>query len=296
MKKILTKWFAHPRELSELGILGMNRRNAEIIMKYNPRSGYKLVDDKLKTKALAQSNNLTVPETYGVISSVKEFEKLPSILEGKTTFVIKPVNGAGGKGVLVIKSRKHDIFFKSSGASLTWKDLRSHLINIIGGVHSLGGQRDQALIEYRVESDTVINALSHQGAPDIRIILFQRKIVMSMIRSATSESGGRANLHQGGIGIGIDNQKGRTTFAYHRKKYISHHPDTEQPLLNIKVPFWSELTELSLAASHLVPLQYLGVDLMIDANLGPTLIEINARPGLAIQSVNKCGLIPKLKS
>ena len=42
-------------------------------------------------------------------------------------------------------------------------------------------------------------------------------------------------------------------------------------------------------------LGYVGVDLMIDARKGPLLVEMNARPGLAIQIANGCGLRPRLR-
>ena len=42
-------------------------------------------------------------------------------------------------------------------------------------------------------------------------------------------------------------------------------------------------------------LGYLGVDLVIDHERGPLLLEMNARPGLAIQIANRAGLYGRLK-
>jgi hypothetical protein len=55
------------QRLSRVGVLGINRRNAQYTLAYNPRNLYPLVDDKLRTKRLAQVNNIAVPELYGVI-------------------------------------------------------------------------------------------------------------------------------------------------------------------------------------------------------------------------------------
>ena len=41
-------------------------------------------------------------------------------------------------------------------------------------------------------------------------------------------------------------------------------------------------------------LGYLGVDLLLDREKGPLLLELNARPGLAIQMANKSGLFGRL--
>ena len=41
------------RSLSSEGVLGLNRRNGDYILRFNPRRLYPLVDDKLQTKRLA---------------------------------------------------------------------------------------------------------------------------------------------------------------------------------------------------------------------------------------------------
>ena len=38
------------RNLREQGVLGLNQRNADFVLKYNRRKFYPLVDDKLQTK------------------------------------------------------------------------------------------------------------------------------------------------------------------------------------------------------------------------------------------------------
>ena len=38
----------------------------------------------------------------------------------------------------------------------------------------------------------------------------------------------------------------------------------------------------------------IGCDIVIDKNLGPLILELNARPGLSIQLANNRGLLPRL--
>ena len=57
------------RRLRDCGVLGINRRNAEIIRRWNPRRLYPLVDDKLLTKRLALAAGMPVPELFGVIET-----------------------------------------------------------------------------------------------------------------------------------------------------------------------------------------------------------------------------------
>lgn len=42
-------------------------------------------------------------------------------------------------------------------------------------------------------------------------------------------------------------------------------------------------------------LGYLGVDLAIDRELGPLVMEVNARPGLQVQNVTGAGLAERLE-
>ena len=43
-------------------------------------------------------------------------------------------------------------------------------------------------------------------------------------------------------------------------------------------------------------LGYVGADVVLDARRGPVILELNARPGLAIQVANRAGLLPRLRA
>ena len=284
-----------PAELRQLGVVGINMRNARYLLPNNPRRLYRLVDDKLQTKALAEAEGLSVPETYAIIRTPYDSARLEKILEGRDAFVIKPARGSGGKGVLVIDGRKDGLFVKPSGSALTGDELRYHVSNILAGLFSLGGQRDCALIEYRVRPAKVLTDISFQGAPDIRLVMLYGYPVMAMLRAATKESDGRANLHQGALGIGIDLATGRTIRAVHYGKPVSRHPDMDVDLVGIQLPGWNKILDIAVTCQEMTGLGYLGVDLMIDETIGPLMIEVNARPGLAIQMANGVGLLRRLE-
>jgi hypothetical protein len=42
-------------------------------------------------------------------------------------------------------------------------------------------------------------------------------------------------------------------------------------------------------------LGYMGTDMVLDKEEGPMVLELNARPGLAIQIANGAGLLPRLQ-
>jgi alpha-L-glutamate ligase-like protein len=119
--------------------------------------------------------------------------------------------------------------------------------------------------------------------------------VMAMLRAATRESDGRANLHQGALGIGIDIATGLTVRAVHHGHPVTIHPDLGIPLLGIQIPDWDKILDIAVICQEMTGLGYLGVDLMIDETIGPLMIEVNARPGLAIQMANGVGLLRRLE-
>lgn len=289
------RWLRTPAELRALGVVGINMRNARFLLPNNPRRLYGLVDDKLQTKALAEREGIAVPETYGVIRSPHDAARFEKMIDGRTSFVIKPTRGSGGRGVLVIDSQDGKNFTKPSGAVLTGDEVRHHIANILAGLFSLGGQRDNALIEYRVKPAKVMTDISYQGAPDIRIVMLHGYPVMAMARAATRQSDGRANLHQGALGIGIDIATGRTIRAIHYGRCLSRHPDLDIDLLGIQLPEWDKILNIAVTCQEMTGLGYLGVDLMIDQSIGPLMIEVNARPGLAIQMANGIGLLRRLE-
>ncbi|MGD8844202.1 MAG: sugar-transfer associated ATP-grasp domain-containing protein [Desulfobacteraceae bacterium] len=107
-------------------------------------------------------------------------------------------------------------------------------------------------------------------------------------------SAGKANLHQGAIGAGVDMATGQTLDAVWRNRVIKEHPDTGHLVSGIQIPHWEKLLQLAAGCYELTGMGYLGVDLVIDAVKGPLILELNARPGLSIQMANQCGLLPRL--
>lgn len=283
------------RRLAQLGVLGMNRRNAEYILDHNPRPRFPLVDDKLRLHRLCREIGVPTPEVYGEVASYSRLGRLPALLEGRDDFVIKPNRGSAGRGVLVVAGRDGSAFLRHNGERLRLDDLRTHVCDLLSGMFSLGGQPDAALIQQRVALHPAFDEVSHKGIPDVRVILYRDEPAMAMLRLPTKESGGRANLHQGGIGTGIDLETGVTHHAVQRNRSVRRHPDTGRALLGVRVPYWREVIALSRKVSEAVGLGYVGVDVVIDARHGPLLLEANARPGLAIQIANGRGLVPRLE-
>jgi alpha-L-glutamate ligase-like protein len=291
----MRRFFARARALHERGVLGMNQRNGALVLPLNPRRHYPRVDDKLFTKQLAEAAGIPTPHSLGVITYHHQLRDLPRLLDGNQQFVLKPARGAQGNGIVVIARVDGGHYRRSSGPLLSPVALRQHVSSTLSGVFSLRGDVDSCLIEQRVVLHPDFADLARFGIPDVRIIIYRGLPIMAMCRLPTVASDGRANLHQGAIGAGIAIATGRSTHAMCLNETITHHLDTQAPLVGFQVPHWDEVLSLAVRAAEISGLGYLGVDVVIDIARGPLLLELNARPGLAIQIANNEGLLPRLR-
>jgi alpha-L-glutamate ligase-like protein len=288
--------FRAARRLRELGILGMNRRNAACILDHNPRAKFPLVDDKLRMAALCRAIDVPTPEVYAAITSYSMLRRLPELLGERADFVVKPNCGSGGRGVLVIVGRNGGAYVRHNGDRMALDALKQYFSDILSGMYSLGGHPDTAIVQQRVRLHSTFAAITYKGIPDVRVIIYRNEPAMAMLRLPTKESDGRANLHQGGIGTGIDLESGITHHAVQRNRFVERHPDTDLPVVGLRVPYWPEVLDMSRRVARAVGLGYVGVDIVVDERLGPMLLEANARPGLAIQIANGRGLVPRLQA
>ncbi|MEM9624284.1 MAG: alpha-L-glutamate ligase-like protein [Pseudomonadota bacterium] len=289
----MSQWI-NPFQLRNKGILGMNRRNVSYISRYNDRRQYPLVDNKLTTKQVAEEAGLAVPKLIKVVHTQHDIEWVQQALVDMDEFVAKPAQGSGGKGILVVTGQVGDAYQKASGELVSLAEVKRHLTNTLSGLHSLGGRNDVAFFEELVKVSPYFDQFSHEGVPDIRLITFKGFPVMGMLRLATKSSDGKANLHQGAIGVGLDIGTGKAIRAVQNNQLVTHHPDTGADLEDIAVPNWHELLLLAAHCYEVTDLGYLGCDIVIDRHRGPLILELNARPGLSIQIANDSGLLPRL--
>lgn len=276
------------------GVLGINRRNIELISRNNPRHLYPLVDDKLLTKKMCLAKGIPTPGLLAKAQSHFELERLSRRLDELEDFVMKPSRGAMGNGIIVITGRDGKDFLKASGKALRPNRLRHHASSILSGLYALGGQDDRVMIEERLRVHPELAKVSFGGVPDVRVIIYHGYPIMAMARLPTSVADGRANLHQGAVGVGIDVGTGRGVSAIQDNRSIRAHPDTGVRLSGMLVPYYREILEICVQAADETGLGYLGADIVVDESRGPVLLELNARPGLSVQICNRQGLIPRL--
>ncbi|MFW0871036.1 MAG: sugar-transfer associated ATP-grasp domain-containing protein [Patescibacteria group bacterium] len=274
--------------------LGMNARNFLYILPYNKSHAKQNADDKLKTKRLLLQKGLNTPAllaSFNSVKNVRDFDwyQLPK------SFVVKPARGYGGGGIILVKKWDGISGITEDGEHISVQDLESHIFDIIMGMFSLSSLADKAFIEERIVPMKFFKKIPIYGTPDIRVIVFSGVPVMAMMRIPTIISEGKANLTQGAVGLGIDISTGITTSGWQRGKTIRLFPGTRIKLRGIKIPMWEEVLEQAVQSANASKLGFAGIDIILDKNKGPLVIEINARPGLSIQSVCRASLWERLK-
>lgn len=277
------------------GVMGINHRNITLVNRYNSRKNMKLVNDKTITKQLAEEAGIPTPRLYGVVRTTRECQSVAQFVDREKGAVIKPACGSQGKGVLVINAAEADRWKLSSDRVVSDDYLVYHSADILSGMFSLSGQPDVAMVEERVEFDNVFQDVTYKGVPDIRIIVLKGVPIAGMLRLPTSHSDGKANLHRGGVGCGINLATGLTMTGITGKTRVEFHPDTGKQLKGLEVPYWETILDMSARAYEVTGLGYLGSDIVLDRNRGPLMLELNARPGLSIQKAIGCGLLPFIR-
>lgn len=282
------------RTLKKKGVLGMNCRNLRYIQRLNDRKFYPRADSKLLTKKLAKEVGIAVPDLIGTMEFTGDIKRFEKLIEPHPDFVIKPCRGSGGEGIVVIQEKGSDGFHRGRGDIVGLSDLRLHCANILHGLYSLGGRPDIVVLEERLQFSALFENVTVGGIPDVRVIVYKGVPILAMLRLPTQASRGRANLHQGAIGVGVKMSTGTTTSGVMGSSIVTTHPDTKQKIEGLQLPEWRTLLATASRCYDFSQLGYLGVDLVYDKIKGPLLLEINARPGLSVQLANGIGLIARI--
>jgi len=276
-------------------VLGMNARNFNYIQKYNRREYIKLVDNKIRTKRLLLKNKIPTPKLLKVFRDRNQIRNFDWQSLPKEGFVIKPARGYGGEGILPFISWHKDFGKTPLEEEISQIELESHIFDILDGSYSIQNLPDIAYAEELIITDPFYRKLTKVGLPDIRIIVFHKIPIMAMLRIPTRETGGKANLHMGAVGIGIEIRTGITTSAIFKNNPIKFIPHTKIKVKGIKIPSWNSILKLAVEAQIASGLGYAGADIVFNAKNGPQVLEINARPGLAIQNANRTSLRSRLE-
>ncbi len=285
-------------------ILGLNARTQLYSYPNNDAKAKGTANSKLSTKRILKRAEIPVPEIYAKFKEPHDINKL-DWTKLPESFALKPNKGLGGEGIVVVKKRAkdpdkptgyaNDAWLTTSKRRVSIDDLKLHILDILEGAYSIGNVPDMAYIEEYIGRHKAFQKYAFRGTPDLRVIVYNKVPVMAMLRLPTKESGGRANLHQGAIAVGVDIATGITTKAWWHNKYIHHKPGTKRKLHGIKIPTWTKVMEIAVRCQEATGIGYLGADIVMHPEKGPMVLELNYQPGLSIQFANDAGLRRRLE-
>jgi alpha-L-glutamate ligase-like protein len=284
-----------PKPANASDLLGINARNSLYVSR-NSRKAKAIARSKYATKILLNDNNIPCAEIYGILGTDEDVNDFAwQKLEGD--FVIKPTNGHAGTGVIAFRNKVNaEQWLDVLGEKWSIDDIKLHCRDILAGQYSIHGSNHNVIIEERIPIHPKLLKYSYKGTPDVRVIVFNSVPVMAMLRLPTEESGGRANVSQGAIAVGIDIANGITTYAVaHKKQAIQYLPGTKKKLNGIVIPSWQKVLITAVQASEIADLAFSGIDIFLHKNKGPMVVELNATPGLSIQAANRAGLRRRLE-
>lgn len=262
----------------------------------NPRKAGVVPFDKWVQYCFYQANQLPSVNTIGFIN--KNFGLLngktiiPTVKNLSTFFngaqlpiVMKPINGANGKGFDIIKS------FNENNMSLTFSrngevSLRSFISLLFSGEI---GDKGVILQNYIVQHSE-IDAFYSNSVNSLRVVTHMDAKGSFSVDCAFMKFGA-------GNSITDNNNKDGRVFAFMdlkkgvlRKGFtgsfsltpIDCHPDSGIKIPGYKVPYWRESLELAMRAhSHLPYFRHAGWDIAISPE-GPLIIELNSYLAIAV--------------
>ncbi len=273
-------------------VLTMTVRNREFVAKYNP-PGLMAQLGKDAVKAMLLPLGVPVARTYMVLGERADLEPFKGWLKDHDKFALKPSSSYGGEGILLVSGRKGEDYDTNMGP-MKESAIQAQAFAIVEGEFH-GGQRDTAVVEELLVQQESLRDIVPLGLADVRVISFLGYPVMAMMRIPTEASGGKANIHLGAVAAGVRISTGTIIHSVWRGLRQPEHPDTGEQLLGRQIPFWDDILEVAAEAQRLTGLGYAGVDITLDKQRGPVVMEVNRRPGLEIQNANAAGLLRRLR-
>lgn len=232
-----------------------NRISNKMIRLYNQNSHRPVFEDKA---SFAKVFSDVFRRDFLVYPNCTE-QEYEAFIQGKTRFICKPLNGAQGLGIEVIKDQIPSY---------------DELAGILKG--------DYILEEYITQHEQ-LDAYYKDAINCIRIItVYKDGKVYPVVANITYSAGHQvANASFGGITCEIDIKTGEVISdggAYGHEQF-ENHPCTGVPFKGFVIPYWDDVLKmLDDIASRVPEVGYVGWDVAI-AKDGPIVIEGNTSPG-----------------
>lgn len=249
-----------------------------------------------------------LPRTFAVIKEghfvpkancFKNVNELLVYLEESSSdkVVLKPIDGAEGRGVFVVSGKEGDVFLNDQ--MLTSLEFETFLSTL-----------DDYFISEFIQQEEFAQALYADSLNTIRLLTMVDPITLlafiaaSVFRVGTSLSAPMDNFRRHGLSVAIDEKTGELGKVARipingRVHWFEKHPDTGMALMRQVIPHWSLVKERVIYVSDFIYLskdiKYVGWDVVL-TDSGILILEGNSVPGVSLHQVHQPLLIkPKVK-
>jgi len=180
----------------------------------------------------------------------------------KDKVVLKPIKGAGGKGISIISSKGFNEVLKKC--------------------------QKNYLVEDFIEQNDFLKKIFSKSVNTVRVLTYKDKekikVISLILKVGISSTGYVDNIVRGGVPIAIDLGSGMLLKAHFYKNHdhikYSKHPETKFEFQGKILPFFKEVKEIAINAHKLFPKSVvIGWDIAITEN-GPIIVEGNGLPDI----------------
>ena len=223
-----------------------------------------LVRDKFLFYKFMKSNNIPVPDVFGVVKNGKLYdtdwnEQPLSYIDNKNNFFLKDAAGECASFVKHCHGRR---------------DFEKWLPSL--------SQNGIYILQDTLKQHPVMNELNPYSVNTIRIVTINKGekpyVLTALLRVGTKKSGSVDNWAAGGLAIGCTDDGYLKEYGFYKPIHgtkTNTHPDTNIKFSNFKIPMYEQVVKLVVEAhKHLYNMHSIGWDVAISEN-GPVLIEGN---------------------
>ena len=207
-------------------------------------------------------------------------EYFDDLLDRVDVAVLKPVFGAGGRGVSIVSRGDGAAPFEVNGEPYS-REALARLVDTL----------DQSLVTEYVDQSAFMDDLYPRSTNSVRILTMwdyeaeEPFVALAFVRVGSEASAPLDNLHQGGLLVGVDRETGDLVGASAISDMnapsvepIETHPTTGARLVGRTIPDWESISdEVVKMASGVPQLPYIGWD-VLPTDDGFKVLEINSAP------------------
>jgi glutathione synthase/RimK-type ligase-like ATP-grasp enzyme len=237
-----------------------------------------LFNDKVVCEQLCKGMGINQVESIGVLNKDNDYRnELINIfaVSGVDKLIVKPILGHGGSGIVLAQKKLDEVTVNMKQGLVPLKDF------IL---------KENAIVQKLLQQNSIISKISSSSLNTIRVVTILKKSGSVQIVSATMRFGVGVsfvdNYSSGGIAAGINCKTGKLKKYAHSKigERYTHHPTSGFEFEGFQISSWNFVIELAQEVQKQCPFyKLLGMDIAIDNERKPILIEVNANPDIIFQ-------------